>query len=95
MGLDEAYRERRRAELDEWRARLDLWQARAATRKADLKVRLMEEIESLHGKLRAAGQMLSELTRATGAARQDLAAGIERAWDDLRTSMEKAETRFR
>lgn len=95
MGLDEAYRERRRAELDEWRARLDLWQAKAATRRADLKVRLMEEIESLHGKLRAAGRMLSEPAQATGAAREDPAARIERAWDDLRKSMAKAETRFR
>lgn len=38
-----AYRDRRRAQLQEWSAKLDLWQARARKTKADVKIRYHED----------------------------------------------------
>jgi len=95
MDLREAYRAQRLAEFHECMAKLDLWQTKAKRASADLRVRRMEDLERLHGKLRTAREGLTRLMEAGDGAWDDLKEGVDQAWNDLRDAMESAETRFR
>lgn len=92
--LRRAYREKREARLQELAARLDLWEAKAKKAKADARIRAVEEIGRLRGKLEAARLKLSLLQDAGEAAREDVKAGVEAAMRDLRAGFRRASSRF-
>lgn len=74
-----AYRERRRAQLQEWSARLDVWRARARKTKAGVKIRYHEGLEELQDALDRMGYRVDELERAG-----------EDAWNELRDGVDEA-----
>ena len=94
MNLKDAYREKLEAQLDEQRARLELLKAKAKRAAADAKIMAYEEIADADAKLAALKSRLKELGNASGDAWQDMRAGIEKAWDDLTESCNKAARRF-
>lgn len=61
-----AYRDRRRAQLQEWSAKLDLWQARARKTKADVKIRYHEGVEELQDSVETMRSRVGDLDRAHG-----------------------------
>lgn len=76
-----AYRERRRAQLQEWSAKLDLWQARARKTKAEVKVRYHEQLDDLRDALDSMRNRLTELDEARAETWGDLKAGVDEAAD--------------
>jgi hypothetical protein len=83
----------REAEFTEIQARIKQWSARADLAKADVKLAYQEEIEAVRAK-EAAVQKLEELKRA-GEGAEDIKAGFETAWQNLRTAFDAAAKRFK
>lgn len=76
-----AYRERRRAQLQEWSAKVDLWQARARKTKAGVKVRYHEQLDELRDALDSMRSRLGELDEARAETWDELKAGVDEAAD--------------
>lgn len=79
-----AYRERRRAQLQEWSARLDLWQARARKTKAGVKVSYREQLEDLRNAVDSVRDRIVEVERAGEGAWGELKEGVGAAAAEAR-----------
>jgi chromosome segregation ATPase len=85
----------REAEFTEIQARIEQWSARADLAKADVKLAYQEEIEAVRAKEAAVQRKLEELKRAGEGAKEDIKAGFETAWQNLRTAFDAAAKRFK
>ena len=95
MDKRKAYREKREAQLQEWAAKLDTWQARTKKAKAEVKIRSQEEMEELQQRIGTARARLRELRDAGGGAWEDLKAGVDEAFRDLKRAFQRASSKFR
>ncbi|MFW6206363.1 MAG: coiled coil domain-containing protein [Gemmatimonadota bacterium] len=89
-----AYREKREAQIQEMAARLDLWEAKAKKARADARIRAVEEVGKLRGKLETARLKVSLLQDTGETAWEDLRKGVESAMEDLRSAFKRAASRF-
>ncbi|MBA4391761.1 MAG: coiled coil domain-containing protein [Syntrophus sp. (in: bacteria)] len=90
-----AYEERFEAELNEWRAEIVLLNAKADKARAEAKVEYYKTIEALQGKHDTARKKLLELKVAGDDAWEDLKAGAENVWTDVKTTFDSAVSRFK
>lgn len=95
MGAREAYQKKMESQLKEWNAKIDGLRARAERASADIQIEYYEQIDTLRTKQEAAQSKLQELKRAGGNAWQDLKAGVEAAWKELRNTMDNAVSKFK
>lgn len=89
-----AYRERRRAQLQEWSAKLDLWKARARKTKADVKIRYREQLEQLEESLEAMRTRLRDLDQAREEGWGELRSGLDRAAGDAKDVVDRISRRL-
>lgn len=94
MDDKDAYREKAKARLDQWRAEIDKLQAKAAEASADTKIEYEKQLQALRDKQQEMRQQLDELGSASGDAWKDIKAGLDAAWDDLESSVKNARERF-
>ncbi len=90
-----AYEERCDAQLKEWSAEIALFNAKADKAKAETKIEYFKAIESLQGKQDAARVKLQELRIAGDDAWEDLRAGAENVWIEVKTAFQSATSRFK
>ena len=95
MGAREAYQKKMESQLKEWSAKIDGLRARAERASADIQIEYYEQIDTLRTKQEAAQSKLQELKRAGGNAWQDLKAGVETVWKELRNTMDNAVSKFK
>ncbi len=91
----QAYEQKLRAKLDEWRAEIDKLKAKAAQADANQRLKYQEEIRNLENRQAEMKEKLEQLRTAGEGASQDLKTGIERAWSDLSDAISKMSARFR
>ena len=90
-----AYEEKLDAQLKEWSAQIALLRAKADNAKADAKIEYYKTIEALQRKQNEARTKLHELTAAGDEAWEDLKAGVEKAWTEVKTAFHDAASRFK
>jgi hypothetical protein len=90
-----AYEEKLDAQLDEWSAELSLLKAKADKAKADAKIEYFKTIEALQLKQNEAKAKLRQLKSAGDDAWEDLKAGAEKAWAEVKTAYHDASSRFK
>ena len=95
VGKKEAYREKRQAQLREWKAKIAVLKARADKAKAEQKIRYYETLEALQEKYQRAHKKLEALGAAGEDAWEKLTDGVEAAWQDLREAIERATDKFK
>ncbi|MDO8349945.1 MAG: hypothetical protein Q7S94_02195 [Gallionella sp.] len=95
MGLHEAYKQTMSAQLKEWSAQIDLLEARGENAEADMKVRRAEELHALRAKQRAAYAKMKELGIASGEAWEQVKETAEKIWEELKTGIADAQTKFK
>ncbi|MGH8575395.1 MAG: coiled coil domain-containing protein [Gammaproteobacteria bacterium] len=93
--LNQAYREKLEAQLQEWDAQLDLMKARASKLKADTKIEFESQLTALQQKRREAIARLEDLSQRGEGAWEDLKAGTEGAWRELADAMDSIAARFK
>jgi predicted RNase H-like nuclease (RuvC/YqgF family) len=95
MSQKEAYEQKLEAQLREWKAKIDQLQAKADQAQADAKIDYNKHVRELRTKQSAAEQKLQALRQSGAGAWEDMKAGLDKAWNDLRHAVDSATTRFK
>jgi hypothetical protein len=95
MEIQDAYKQKLAAQLKEWDAQINLLEARAENAGADIKVSRAKAIRELRAKQRAASEKLNELGKASGAAWDQVKATADKIWDELKTGVAEAHSKFK
>lgn len=89
------YREKRRAELDEWKAELDKLKARMRGESADAQIELKRHMDALERRIEEGRAKLAELADSGDDAWDTLKSGVEESWDTLKAGFRDARAKFR
>jgi chromosome segregation ATPase len=95
MKTKDQYIESLASELKEWSAQIDLMAAKAENATADAKLNYAREIEELRAKQREASAKMKELEEASGDAWETVKETADNVWDDLKTGIARAVSKFR
>lgn len=95
MVVQEAYKQKMAAQLKEWSAQIQLFEAKAENATADMKVKHAEAVYALHAKQSAAFEKMKELEKSTGEAWEQIKVTADKIWDDLKTGIAEANSKFK
>ena len=89
------FQQKLEAQLQELDSLFESLKLQASLGKAELRIELEKQLELLTHKRSAAQAKLSELSRRTEGAWEDLKGGTEKAWDEMRQTLNQIAARFR
>lgn len=95
MSMKEAYENKLKSQLAEWKAEIDKLEAKASGTGSDAQIEYYKQINELKSMYNAANDKLDELNKAGDDAWEDLKAGIDSAWDSLGGAIKSAASRFK
>jgi hypothetical protein len=90
-----AFEEKFDAQLKEWSAEIALLKAKADKAKAEVKIEYYKTLETLQGKQDVARTKLKELRSAGDDAWEDVKAGAEKVWTEIKAVFQNAASRFK
>lgn len=90
----EAYKQKVRAQLDEWKADADKLRAKMKQKQADNKIDTQKYLDELKVKQQQARAKLEQLEEAGEDAWEDIKSGLEKATSELKQSYAKARSKF-
>lgn len=88
------YVERVKSRLDEWNVEIETLEARASKASDDARAQLEKTIAEVREDYQEARARLDGVRHARGDAWQDLKDGMQKAWADLRQSIDDASSRI-
>jgi hypothetical protein len=95
MELKDVYKQKRAAQLKEWGAQIDLLEAKLENASADLKVKRAEQLQALRAQHHAASEKMKELGKASGEAWEQVKTTADKIWDDLKSGVADAHSKFK
>ena len=90
-----AFEEKFDAQLKEWSAEIALLKAKADKAKAEVKIEYYKTLETLQGKQEVARTKLKELRSSGDDAWEDVKAGAENVWTEIKVLIQNAASRFK
>ena len=91
----ELYRQRKEAQLDEWKAELDKLKATAKKAGVDAQIEWQQHVRRLESEVAAGKASLSRLADAGDEAWDSIKEGVEESWRTLRSSLDEAASKFK
>ena len=88
------YREKREAELKELKANLRLMEAKAEKARAEVKLRLQDDIKKTRKKIDETSDKLESMKKSSEEKSEELKKGFEETWKDLKFLYEKTKKNF-
>ena len=95
MKTKDEYIESLASELKEWSAQIDLLSAKMEKSAGMVKLKYIEDVNSLHAKEHAASEKMKELAGASGDAWETAKETADKIWDDLRSGLASAASKFK
>jgi len=95
MEIKEAYKQKMAAQLKEWSAQINLLEAKAENVGASMKVRHAEVMLDLQAKQRVAIEKMTELESASSETWDQVKETSNKIWDDLKTGIAEAHSKFK
>jgi recombinational DNA repair ATPase RecF len=95
MELQNAYKQKMAAQLKEWGAQIQLLEAKMENVGADMKVKRAEELHECRAKYHVASEKMKELEKAGGEAWEQVKETADKIWEDLKTGMADAHSKFK
>jgi outer membrane murein-binding lipoprotein Lpp len=95
MEDNDVYHQKMAAQLKEWNAQIDLLEAKVENVGADLKLKRAGELRELRAKQRIASEKMQELGKASGEAWVQLKVTADKIWDELKTGLADAHSKFK
>jgi recombinational DNA repair ATPase RecF len=95
MDMQNAYKQKREAQLKEWGAQINLMEAKLENMGADLKVKRAEQIKALRAQQHSASEKMQELGKASGEAWEQVKVTADKVWDDLKSGVADAHSKFK
>jgi recombinational DNA repair ATPase RecF len=95
MDIQNVYKQKREAQLKEWGAQINLLEAKLENVGADLKVKRAEQVKALRAQQHAASETMKELGKASGEAWDQVKVTADKIWDDLKSGVADAHSKFK
>lgn len=95
MEIQDAYKQKMAAQLKEWGAQLDLLEAKVENVGADIKIKRAKELHELRAKMSVASVKMNELEKASGEAWEQVKQTADQVWEDLKSGVAAAHSRFK
>jgi hypothetical protein len=95
MQIQDAYKQKKEAQLKEWGAQINLMEAKLENVSADLKIKRMEQIQALRAQHMAASEKMKEFGKASGEAWEQVKITADKIWDDLKSGVADAHSKFK
>ncbi len=95
MNDRELYRQKKQAQLDEWKADIDKLKARASGNSAKAQLELHKDIKKLEGRMEEGKAKLAEIAHASEDKWESIKDGVESAWDSIKSAFKDAAARFK
>lgn len=95
METQDAYKQKMAAQLKEWSAQIDLLEAKIENLDADMVVTRAKELKELRIKQQAASKKLHEIGVASGEAWVQIKFTADQMWEDLKTGVTAAHSKFK
>ena len=95
MSIQNAYKQKREAQLKEWSAQINLMEAKLESVGADMRVKRAEQIQALRNQQHSASEKMQELGKASGEAWEQVKTTADKIWDDLKSGMADAHSKFK
>ena len=95
MGIKDAYKQKMAAQLKEWSAQIDLLEAKLENAGAGMNIKRAELLNELRAKQRAASEKMNELEESSGEAWGQVKKTADKIWDDFKTGVAEAHSKFK
>jgi recombinational DNA repair ATPase RecF len=95
MDIQNAYKQKREAQLKEWDAQINLMEAKLENVGADMRIKRAGQIQALRAQQHAASEKINELGKATGEAWEQVKVTADKVWDDLKAGVADAHSKFK
>ena len=95
MEIREAYKQKKAAQLKEWGAQINLMEAKLENAGANMQVKRAEQIKALRAQQQAASEKMKELGKASGDAWEQVKVTADKVWDDLKSGVADAHSKFK
>jgi outer membrane murein-binding lipoprotein Lpp len=89
------YVKKMHAKLDQWNADIDRLEAKMKAASADVQVVYQRKLDQLRAQRDEAASRLQRLRESSGAAWEELRAGMELAWGALSEALQSAKSQFK
>lgn len=89
------YQQKKEAQLNEWKADIDKLKARTSMASADAQIEMNQQIHALENKIDEGKVKLSDLIKATDDMYESMKAGVESAWDSLKTAFSESTAKIK
>jgi chromosome segregation ATPase len=89
------YRQKKQAQLDEWKAEVDVLKAKASKASAEAQLEMNRQIAALERELEETRAKLLGLAAASDDAWESIKGGVESAWDSLKSAFSDAASRLK
>jgi recombinational DNA repair ATPase RecF len=95
MEIQDAYKQKRAAQLKEWTAQINLLEARVENAGAEMAVKRAEALRELRTRQRVASEKMLELEKSTGDAWGQVKETADQIWEDLKNGVAEAHSKFK
>jgi uncharacterized protein (DUF111 family) len=95
MEIQDAYKQKKAAQLKQWSAQINLLEAKVKNARADMKIKRAEELHQLRVKQRAAFEKMKELGKTSGEAWEQVKETADKIWRELKTGVVDAHYKFK
>lgn len=95
MNERELYKQKKQAQLDQWKAELFKLKAKASEASADTKLKMNSQIKGLESKVEEGKTRLSAIEDAGEEEWKTVKEGLESAWDSMKSAFSDAADKFR
>lgn len=95
MEIQEAYKQKLAAQLNEWDAQINLLEAKIENMSADMRIKRAQELHELRAKQQAASEKMQEFGKASGEAWEQVKETSDKIWDDLKAGIAEAQAKFK
>ncbi|MBS1157794.1 MAG: hypothetical protein H6R15_213 [Proteobacteria bacterium] len=95
METENAYQRKMSAQLKEWGAQINLLEAKMENVGAEMRLKRHEELQALRAKQREATEKMHELGKSTGEAWQQVKLTADKVWEELKTGLGEAQSKFK
>ncbi len=95
MKVHDAYKEKMAAQLKEWNAQINLLEAKVENASAEMKLKRAEALRDLRARQGRASEKMKELEKASGEAWDQVKATADTIWDELKTGIAAAQSKFK
>jgi len=95
MQTKDAYKQKLKADLNEWGAQINLLAAKADSAGADAKLQYAKDLDSLREKQHHAAEKMKELESASGDAWEKVRHTADSLWDELKAGVAHTVAKFK